>query len=104
MCRSFRHITLCRTCLAEQHLARVFNKLLDLHEEGDSFPAVEETVVIGEGEVHHLDSISKCHTAHSYRATHRSDNNLPVDNNRLVLDRMETKNSSLRQVDDRGSH
>lgn len=41
-------------CLAEEHAAGVLDVLLDLDEEGDCFPAVEQSVVIGEGEIHHL--------------------------------------------------
>jgi len=44
--------------LTEQHLPRVLNVLLNLHKEGDGLPAIEKTVVVGKGEVHHLFTIS----------------------------------------------
>lgn len=46
--------------LTEQHLPGVLNVLLDLDKEGDSLPAVEESVVVCEGEVHHLCRVSSC--------------------------------------------
>jgi|SRR5690242_5649941 len=39
-------------CL-QQHLPGVLDVLLDLDEEGDGLPAVEQPVVVCEGEVHH---------------------------------------------------
>lgn len=39
----------------EQHLPRVLNELLDLYQERHSLPTVQKSMVICEGEIHHLE-------------------------------------------------
>jgi len=71
---------------AQKHLLWVLDVLLDLDEEGDSFPAIEKTVIVCEREVHH-----------------RSNLDLAVDSDWLVLDGVKTEDSGLRKIDDRGT-
>lgn len=73
--------------LCEEHLPGVLDELLDLDEESDGLPAVEDAVVVSEGEVHH-----------------GADFDLAVDGDGLVLDGVQTEHGSLGQVDDRGAH
>lgn len=40
--------------LTKKHLARVLDELLNLHKEGDGFPTIEEAVIVGKSEIHHL--------------------------------------------------
>lgn len=71
----------------QKHASGILNVLLHLHQELHSFPAVQQSVVVGESQVHH-----------------RADLNLAVDGNGSLLDGMETKNGTLGEVDDRGTH
>ena len=41
----------------QKHLPWVFNILLDLNQKGDSLPPVEQTVIVGKCEVHHLQKL-----------------------------------------------
>ena len=66
----------------QQHAPRVLDVLLDLDEELDRFPAIEQTVVVGESKVHH-----------------GPDLDLAIDGNRPVLDGVEAKDGGLREVD-----
>ena len=75
------------TRLSEEHLPGVLDHLLDADEEGDGFTAVEDTVVVGQGEVHH-----------------GADLNLAVDGDGLVLDGVQAEDGGLGQVDDGGAH
>jgi hypothetical protein len=89
--------------LTEEHLARVLDKLLNLNEEGNSLPSVEQSVVICQGEVHHLESISTA-MIQDWVETHRSDLDLSIYDDGLVLDGMQTEHGCLGQVDDRCTH
>lgn len=71
----------------QKHLPWILNILLDLDEESDCFPAIKETVIIRKGEVHH-----------------RSDLNLAVDGDRLVLDGVKTQYGGLWQIDNGSTH
>lgn len=94
-----------KTSLTEQHLPGVLDELLDLHQESDGLPSVEETVIIGQSEVHHLDcSLEIFESCEVIERAYWSDLDLAVHNDGLVLDGVETEDSSLGQVDDRGSH
>jgi hypothetical protein len=73
--------------LREEHLPRVLNHLLDADEEGDGFAAVEDAVVVGQGEVHH-----------------GADLDLAVDGDGLVLDSVQAEDGGLGQVDDGSAH
>jgi hypothetical protein len=73
--------------LREEHLPRVLNHLLDADEEGDGFAAVEDAVVVGQGEVHH-----------------GADLDLAVDGDGLVLDGVQAEDGGLGQVDDGSAH
>ena len=68
----------------QQHAARVLDVLLDLDKESDGLPTIEESVVVGESDNHD-----------------GSDDDLAVDDDRLVLDGMHTEDGGLRKVDDR---
>ena len=77
-------------CLGEEHLSGILNVLLDPDKEGDSFPAVEESVVIGKGDNHD-----------------GADDNLAVNDDGLVLDCVhtwETKGKQLNTQDTKGQH
>lgn len=54
-----------------------------LTKEGNGISTVKQTMIIGKGDDHN-----------------RSDDNLSVDNNRLLLDGVHAQDSRLRQVDD----
>ena len=71
----------------QQHATRILDVLLDLHEELHGLPAVKQTVVVGQRQVHH-----------------RSDLNLSVDSNWLLLDGVKPQHSSLGKVDNGGTH
>ena len=73
--------------LSKEHLPGVLDHLLDLDEESDGLAAVEDAVVVGQGEVHH-----------------GADLDLAVDGDGLVLDGVQAEDGRLRQVDDRGAH
>ena len=77
--------TLCS--ILQKHPARILDVLLDFHQELHSLSAVEQTMVIGESQVHH-----------------GSDDDLAIDNNWFIVDCMQPENSSLGKVDDWGSH
>ena len=38
----------------QKHAAWVLNVLLDLDQEGNGLTAIEETMIVGESEIHHL--------------------------------------------------
>ena len=71
----------------QQHAAWVFNVLLDLYQELDSLSAIQKTVIVSQGEVHHWSSLD-----------------LSIDDNSPFLNSVETKDSSLWKVDDWGPH
>ena len=73
--------------LCEEHLPGVLDHLLDLDKEGDGLAAVEDAVVVGQGEVHH-----------------GADLDLAVDGDGLVLDGVQAEDGGLGQVDDGGAH
>jgi hypothetical protein len=77
----------CMCSILQKHPARILDVLLDLDQELHCLSAVKKTMIIGESQVHH-----------------GSDDNLSIDNNCLVVDGMQSKNCSLRKVDDWGSH
>ena len=71
----------------QKHSARILDVLLNLNQELDRLSTVKKTMIIGESQVHH-----------------GSDDDLSVDNNWLIVDGMQSKNCSLRKVDDWSSH
>jgi len=71
----------------QKHTSRILDVLLNLDQELHSLPAVKKTMVICERQVHHW-----------------ANHNLAIDYNWLVLDGMQSKNSSLGQVDDWSPH
>ena len=71
----------------QQHATGILDELLDLDEELHCLPAIQQTVVVGQCQVHH-----------------RPDLNLSVDGDWLILDGVKTQDSSLGKVDDRGTH
>ena len=62
----------------------IFQRFLDADEEGDGFLAVDEAVVVAEREIHH-----------------RADDDLAVDGDRALLDRVHAEDAALRRVEDR---
>lgn len=78
---------------------------LDLHQESHRFSSVEQAVIVGECEIHHLE-LGQFHfdVERMVRRVYRSDFDLAIDDHRPVLDGVQAKHSSLRQVDDRGAH
>jgi len=71
----------------EEHLSWVLNALLDLSEEEDSLSAVDDAMVIGQGDVHDWTSL-----------------NLAASDNGAHLGGVHAEDSGLRHVDDRSSH
>ena len=62
----------------------VLDALLDPDQEADGLAAVDDAVVVGEGQVHH-----------------RPDDDLVVDGDRPLLDRVHAEDAALRRVEDR---
>lgn len=73
--------------LSKEHLPGVLDHLLDADEESNGFTAIEDAVVVGQGEVHH-----------------GADLDLAVDGDWLVLDGVQAEDSGLGQVDDGRAH
>lgn len=71
----------------KKHLPGVLDVLLHLDEELNSLPAIKQSVVVGESQVHH-----------------RANLDLSVDSDGALLDSMETQNCALGKVDDRSTH
>lgn len=66
-----------------------------LDKEGDGFPAIEKTVVVGESEIHHLHVmlVRIQRSISGQRCAYRADFDLAVDNDWSFLDSVETENS-----------
>ena len=70
----------------EEETSGIFDGLFDLHEEGDGFFAVDEAVVVAEGEIHH-----------------RAGDNLAVYYNGALLDFVHPEDAALGRVEDWGA-
>lgn len=70
----------------EQKTGGVLDGLLELDKEGNGLPAIDETVIVGKGDVHH-----------------GTDLDLAVDGNGPLLDGVHAEDSGLGHVDDRGT-
>src|SRR6478672_483127 len=62
----------------EHQARRIFQALLDANQEGHGFLAIDDTVVIGERQIHH-----------------RADLDLAADRNRTLLDLVHAQNAGL---------
>lgn len=71
----------------EEHALRVFNQGFDVFQEENGVLAVKQTMVVGEGHVHH-----------------GAGQNLVSDTNGAVNDRVHAKDGALGRVDDGGAH
>lgn len=71
----------------QQHPPRVFDVILHLDQELDSLPAIQEPVIVGQGEVHHRSSLD-----------------LAIDDDSALLHSMEPKDGGLREVDNGRTH
>lgn len=69
-----------------QHPSRVLDEFFYADEERDGFPAVEQSMIISEGDDHD-----------------GPDNNLAIDDDGPVFDGVHAEHGGLRQVDDRRS-
>ena len=69
----------------ENEALGVLDRLLDMHQEGDGFFAVDQAVVVGEREIHH-----------------RPGHDLAVAHHRPLLDPVHAENARLRRIQDRG--
>lgn len=76
-----------RNSTLQQHAPGVLDELLDLHQELDGLLAVEQTVVVGQSQVHHGPGLD-----------------LAVHNDGALLDGVETQDRGLGQVDDGRAH
>ena len=65
----------------------IFDELLDGDEEGDGLFAVDQPVVVGEGEIHH-----------------RPDFHLAIDGDRTRLDRVHAEDGGLRGIENGSRH
>jgi hypothetical protein len=65
---------------SDQEPGGILDGLLDLHEEGDGLLAVDEAVVVAEGEIHH-----------------RADDDLAVDGDRALVDGVQAEDGALRR-------
>lgn len=83
--------SLCQFCEVsleiEEHGDGVFNESLDALEGGDSVASVDDSVVVGEGDVHHWANFD-----------------LVVDDMSALVDGVHSQDGRLRRVDDWGSH
>src|SRR5690606_1524663 len=70
-----------------QQPARIFLRLFDADEEGHSAFAIDDTVIVAEGQIHH-----------------RADHDLTIHHHRAVLDLVHPQNTRLRRVQDRRGH
>src|SRR5882757_677030 len=68
----------------DDEAGRILDRLLHLYEEGDGLFAVDEAVVVAQREIHH-----------------RADDDLAVDGDRTIVDRVHAEDGALRRVDDR---
>ncbi len=74
-------------CSHLQHQPRrVLEAVLDADEEGDGFLAVDQAVVVAEGEIHH-----------------RADDDLAVEGDRALLDGVHAEDAALGRIEDRGA-
>src|SRR5882762_2102958 len=71
----------------EENPLRILDAFLDAHEESHRLAAVDDTVVVAEGGIHH-----------------RADLDLVADDDRALLDLMHAENARLRRVEDRRRH
>src|SRR5688500_19603517 len=71
----------------QQESSGISDEVLDLHEELHGLAAIDDSMIVGQRDVHH-------------RANHR----LSVDRNHPVLDFVETENADLRWIEDRRAH
>jgi hypothetical protein len=71
---------------ADQHTSWVFNAVLNAKEEGDGLFAIDHTVVIAEGQIHH-----------------GADDHLTIDGHRALLDAVHAEDGALWWIDDRGA-
>jgi hypothetical protein len=77
----------CMGSILQEHPARILDVLFDLNQKLHCLSSVEQTMIVGESQVHH-----------------GSDDDLSGDNNWLLVDSMQSKNCCLRQIDDWSSH
>ncbi|KAF1856457.1 hypothetical protein Lal_00048580, partial [Lupinus albus] len=71
----------------QQQTSRVFQQVLDGHQEADGFLAIDQTVIVGQSQVHH-----------------RADDHLAVYRHGTLDDVVHAEDGGLRRVDDRGRH
>jgi hypothetical protein len=71
----------------QEHPPWVLDVILDLNQKLHRFPTVQQAVVIGQSQVHH-----------------RTNHNLPVDDNCLLLNGVQAEYGRLGKVDDRRTH
>jgi hypothetical protein len=79
--------SICFVSNVEENVLGVFNAVLDLAEEQHSLTTINNSVVIGKGNVHDGASLNLVTNAH-----------------RAILDGVHAKDGALRRVDDRGTH
>lgn len=70
-----------------QHDARILDGRLHLAQEHDRLTAIDQTMVVRQGDVHH-----------------RPNNHLALDRHRSLKDAVHTENGALRRIDDRCAH
>lgn len=71
----------------QKHPSGVLDEVLDLDQELHGFPAIQQAMVVGQGQVHH-----------------GADHDLAVDDDGLVLDGVKPEDGGLREVDNGGAH
>src|SRR5215213_8051197 len=71
----------------QQERLRVLDQLLDADEELDGFAAVDDAVVVGQGQVHH-----------------RTHHDITLEGDRALLDAVHAQNADLRRAEDRRRH
>ena len=92
--------------LCQEHATRILNVLLDLHQESGRFPSIYESVVVSQGQVHHLEFVSHNSAIPHIGiwCTHRSNFDFAVNWNSTIENSMQTQHCGLWWIDDWGGH
>ena len=82
----------------EQQSSWVFDLLLDALEEGDGFTAIDQSVVVSKGDIHHWSNLD--FNKNDGAGISLSHLNFAVDSDGSIKDTVHAENAGLRRVDD----
>lgn len=95
-------LLLTQQLLNKEHARRILNILLDGVQEGDGLSAINEAVIVGQADVHHLPQISLGRWIEE-KQTYRSDDGLALDGDDFLTDAVHVEHSGLGVVDNGSS-